>query len=94
MRNPTIGKIKDTVTELHLHIDDSVPRVAQPARRIPFHLQKQMSEELEQLEWQGIIKKVDGATPWVFPLVVSPNKNGSFHLCIDKRRPNEAIRRK
>ena len=33
-----IGKLKDT--ELHLHIDDSVSPVAQPARRIPFHLRK------------------------------------------------------
>lgn len=86
-----IGKLKDT--KLHLHIDDSVPPVAQPARRVPFHIQKQVSEELEQLEHQGIIEKVDGATPWVSPLVVTPKKNGSVRLCVDMRRPNEAIRR-
>ena len=86
-----IGKLKDT--ELHLHIDDSVPPVAQPARRIPFHLRKQVSEELEQLEQQGTIEKVNGATPWVSPLVVSPKKSGNVRLCVDMRRPNEAIRR-
>ena len=86
-----IGKLKDT--ELHLHIDDSVPPVAQRARRVPFHLRKQVSEELEQLERQGIIEKVNGATPWVSPLVVTPKKNGSVRLCVDMRRPNEAIRR-
>lgn len=86
-----IGKLKGT--EVKLHIDDSVPPVAQQPRRIPFHLRKQVSEELAQLEKQGIIEKVDGATPWVSPLVAIPKKNGSVRLCIDMREPNQAIRR-
>ena len=37
--------------------------VAQPARRIPFHLQKKVTVELKKLEMQVIIEKVEGPTP-------------------------------
>ena len=59
-----IGKLKGV--EVKLHIDQSVPPpVAQRARRIPFHMRKKVAKELDQLEQQGIIEKVDGPTPWV-----------------------------
>ena len=86
-----IGKLKDA--EVQLHIDETITPVAQAARRIPFHLRKQVSEELDNLERQGIIEKVEGATPWVSPLVVIPKKNGGVRLCVDMRMPNKAIRR-
>ena len=86
-----IGKLEDF--EVKLHIDTSVPPVAQPARRVPFHMRKQVATELEKLEKQGIIEKVNGPTPWVSPLVVIPKKNGDIRLCVDMRMPNMAIRR-
>ena len=65
-----IEELKDFAVKLH--IDQSVPPVAQPARRIPFHMRKKVSAALEQLEQQGIIEKVQGPTPFVSPLVVIP----------------------
>lgn len=67
--------------------------VAQPARRIPFHLRQKVSAALDKLEQQGIIEKVDGATPWISPLVVIPKKDGDIRLCVDMRMANRAIQR-
>ena len=67
--------------------------VAQKARRIPFHLRKKVEQELNNLEQQGIIEKVNGPTPWVSPLVVIPKKNGDVRLCVDMRMANKAIER-
>ena len=86
-----IGNLKNT--EVKLHIDKTVPPVAQPARRIPFHLRQKVSQELDNLENQGIIEKVEGATPWVSPLVVIPKKIGDVCLCVDMRMANKAINR-
>ena len=86
-----IGELKDF--EVKLHIDQSVPSVAQPARRIPFHMRKKVSAALEQLEQQGIIEKVQGPTPFVSPLVVIPKKDGDVRLCVDMRMANKAIHR-
>ena len=85
-----IGNLKGV--EIKLHIDKEVPPVAQQARRIPFHLRKQVEKELDHLESLGIIEDVEGPTPWVSPLVIIPKKNGDVRLCIDMRMANRAIR--
>ena len=86
-----IGKLKGV--EVKLHIDQSVPPVAQRARRTPFHMRKKVAKELDQLEQQGIIEKVDGPTPWVSPLVITPKKSGDVRICVDMRMANTAIKR-
>ena len=45
-----IGKLKNY--QVKLHIDDSVKPVAQDHRRVPFHLRKNVEQELEKLETQ------------------------------------------
>jgi hypothetical protein len=86
-----IGTLKNF--EVKLHIDDTVPPVAQTPRRIPFHMRQKVSDALDMLESDGIIEKVSDATPWVSPLVVIPKKDGEIRLCIDMRMANQAIQR-
>jgi len=86
-----IGNLKNTAVELY--IDKTVQPTAQPPRRVPFHVRKKVEQELENLEQQGIIEKVEGATPWVSPLVIIPKKNGDVRLCVDMRMANRAIKR-
>ena len=74
-----IGQLKDV--EVKLHIDHTVTPVAQQPRRIPFHVRKKVEAELINLERKGIIERVDGPTPWVSPLVVTPKKNGDVRMC-------------
>ncbi|GAA6091502.1 uncharacterized protein LOC125138846 [Tachysurus ichikawai] len=62
-----IGKLKNV--QVKLHIDDTVKPVAQPHRRIPFNVRKKVEKELQLLEDEGIIEKVQGPTPWVSPIV-------------------------
>ena len=86
-----IGQLKDF--SVKLHIDPTVTPVAQPARKIPFHMRKQVADKLKALESQGIIEKATGPTPWISPLVVIPKKDGDVRLCVDMRMPNRAILR-
>ena len=84
-----IGKLDNY--QLQLHIDDSVPPVAQAPRRIPFHIRKAVQAKLDELETLGIIEPVKGPTPWVSPLVAVPKPNGDIRVCIDMRQANSAI---
>ena len=84
-----IGKLKNA--EVTLHIDESVPPVAQATRRNPFHMRKAVAKKLMDLEEQGIFENVEGPTPWVFPLVLIPKNSGEIRLYIDMRRANKAI---
>ena len=68
--------------------------VAQPHRRIPFHLRKKVEDELKLLLEQDIIEKVSGPTPWISPVVTppKPNQPEKVRLCIDMhRQANQAI---
>ena len=58
-------------------------------------MRKKVSKELENLEREGIIEKVEGATPWVSPVVVVPKPQDSeaIRLCIAMRMANRAILR-
>ena len=88
-----VGKLKDY--QVKLHIDSSVPPVAQPHRRVPFQVRRQLEEQLEKDEENGVIERVDGPTPWVSPVVVAPKPKqpGKIRMCVDMRRANEAIQR-
>ena len=88
-----IGKLKNY--QVKLHIDYSVKPVAQGHRRVPFHLRKKVEQELEKLESQDIIERVDGPTPWVSPIVTptKPNDPNNIRLCVDMREANEAVMR-
>jgi hypothetical protein len=88
-----VGKLKNH--EVELHIDPTVVPVAQPHRRVPFHLRKQVEEELQTLLDQDIIERAEGPTPWMSPIVtpIKPNEPGKLRLCVDMRQANRAILR-
>ena len=88
-----IGKLKGHLVKLH--IDKTVPPVAQRERRIPFALREKVNIEIEKLEKAGIIEDVTNEpTPWLNPLVIAIKPDGkSRRLCLDMRCANEAISR-
>ena len=88
-----IGCIKGV--EAKIHIDSNMQPVAQPHRRIPFHMRKKLEVELQRLEELDIIEKVHGPTPWVSPIVVAPKPKApeEIRICVDMRVPNQAVKR-
>ena len=84
-----IGKLKDY--QLKIHVDPEVTPVAQPQRRVPFHVRTDVEKKLEELQMLDIIEDVEGPTPWVLPLVAVPKSNGDVRVCVDMRQANEAV---
>ena len=87
-----IGKLKDF--KLKFHVDPTVVPTKQQHFRIPFHLRQKVGEELDQLEADGLIEKVNGPTTWISPIHVVPKKQeGEIRIVVDARRVNKAIKR-
>ena len=87
-----IGCLKDQ--QAKLHIDTNVQPVAQRYRRVPFHVRKNIEEQLDKDEQLGVIEKASGPTPWVSPIVVVPKKQqNKVRVCVDMRAANKAIKR-
>ena len=88
-----LGKLKDNAVKLN--IDENFIPVAEPQRRIPFHIREKVKRAIENLEKDDIIEKVPGtqATPWISPIVAVPKKDDDVRICVDMRKPNQAIQR-
>ena len=48
-------------------------------------------QKLKELENLDVIKKVNGSTQWVNPLVTVEKTNGDVLVCLDMRETNKAI---
>ena len=81
--------------QVKLHIDESVQPVAQPHRRVLFHVRQQLAEQLKRDEDLGVVERIKGLTPWVSPIVVAPKPKspGQVRVCVDMRQANQAIKR-
>ena len=86
-----IGKLKDF--QLKVPIDPEIPPVAQPIRRVPYHLRDKLSTKLDELVELDIIEKVGGPSSWVSPVVVVPKPSGDIRLCVDMRQAHMAVKR-
>lgn len=84
-----LGKLNRTI-KLQVK-EDIIPSIQTP-RRIPIHYRQQLKTTLEELEGQGIIKKVEQHTPWVSNLLLV-KRNDKMRLCLDPVRLNQALLR-
>ena len=63
-------------------IDPNYPLVQHVLRHIPVTLQKEVKEEIAELEGKGIIQKVAESTSWISRMVVLV-KPGKIRICLD-----------
>ncbi|XP_018402108.1 PREDICTED: uncharacterized protein K02A2.6-like [Cyphomyrmex costatus] len=65
----------------------------EPCRRVPLRLRDKLQKELQKMEDEGIVEKVQEPTDWVNALVVVTKKDGSLRVCLDPHHLNQAIQR-
>ena len=85
-----IGSFKG---EAKLHLKDDATASIDPPRKCSVHVQEKLKRELEQMENDGIIKKVDHHTDWCSSLTTALKKDGSLRICLDPRKLNQSLKR-
>ena len=85
-----LGKMEE---KLHLEVNESVPPVIMPPRRVPVALKGKFQEEIDRLIGVGVLEKVEEPTKWASSAVVTAKSNGKVRVCIDPRPLNEALSR-
>ena len=63
------------------------------ARNIPLPLCDKVKQELDVMEAQGVISKVQQPNPWCTGMVVVKKKNGGVRICIDLKSLNQYVLR-
>ncbi|KAJ1148210.1 hypothetical protein NDU88_001047 [Pleurodeles waltl] len=78
---------------VHLHINQFVQSVALAHRKTAFRLRPKVKVELQKLEAEDIIEKVEGPTTWVFPIVFTQKlkQPEEVLICADMCLSNTAI---
>ena len=71
---------KTTVAE-HFIDTGNVTPVKIPPRPIPFHIQNESINKLEDMAKEGIIRPSN--SPWCAPAVYVPKSNGEIRICVD-----------
>ncbi len=76
---------------VHINIRNDSEGEQIPPRRIPFALLNKVQVELERMEKEGVISKVDTATKFVSPMVLVEKQSGELRICLDPQALNDCI---
>ena len=86
-----IGKLKDYVVKLPS--DPNIKPVAEPPRRVPYHLKSRIEEALADMVNQGVIEELPPKqqTPWISNIVIAPKDYGNIRVTLDAKNLNKAL---
>ena len=80
--------------EYHIKLKEcTTPYAVLAPRRVAVPLLPKVKAELEQLENQGVISKVNEPTKWCAPMVVVPKPDGDVRICVDLTKLNGSVYR-
>ena len=78
------------LTSHKIDTGDAQPIKMHP-RRVPLHLQQEVTNNLTQMLANGIISP--SCSPWAAPVVLVKKKGGGLRFCVDYRKLNEVTRK-
>ena len=86
-----LGKLQG---EYDIKLSDNVtPFALTTPRRIPLPLMAQVKDELDKMERENIITRVEGPTDWCAGIVVVPKPNNKVRICVDLTQLNKCVKR-
>lgn len=72
----------------HIYTDDHINPIRQPQRIMNPMMKEIVKEELQEFLQVGFIYPIFDSQ-WISPLMVVPNKNGKWRICVDYRELNK-----
>src|SRR6218665_2317745 len=79
--------------DVHLQVNEKVPPVQMPLRRLPLSVRDKVGAELRRLEDLGVIESVSEPSPWISALLVVAKLDGRIRICMDPKPLNKAFLR-
>ena len=86
-----LGKLNGHV--VRLHVDDNVKPVAEPPRRIPYHLENRVEESISEMLKNDVIEEHPSSepAPWTSNIVIAPKEDGDIRITLDAKNVNKAL---
>ena len=77
----------------HIELKEDATPVVHAQRKFSIHLRDQLKAQLDNMENNEVIKKVQEPTDWVNSMVCTKKSDGSLRVCLDPKDLNKAIKR-
>ena len=87
-----LGQIKHQEYDIKLTQEATPYAIAVP-RQVPIPLRKETERELQRMERNGVISRVEDPTEWCAPMVVTPKSCGKVRVCVDLTKLNQFVQR-
>ena len=87
-----LGQIKHQEYDIKLTQEATPYAIAVP-RQVPIPLRKETERELQRMERNGVISRVEDPTEWCAPMVVAPKSGGKVRVCVDLTKLNQFVQR-
>ena len=87
-----LGQIKDQEYDIKV-THEATPFAITVPRQVPIPLRKETERELQRMERNGEISRVEDPTEWCAPMVVTPKSNGKVRVCVDLTKLNQFVQR-
>ena len=87
-----LGQIKHQEYNIKLTQEATPYAIAVP-RQVPIPLRKETERELQRMECNGVISRVEDPTEWCAPMVVTPKSCGKVRVCVDLTKLNQFVQR-
>ena len=68
----------------HIEVDPTVTPVINPPTTVSAALRDHVKEELDDMEEQGVIRKVEEPTDWVNSMAIVEKPNSSLWICLEQ----------
>jgi len=72
---------------------NATPFALTTPRRIPLRIMAQVKDELDRMEREKIISRVEGPSDWCAGIVVVPKPNKKVRICVDLTQLNKCVKR-
>ncbi|CAE1292604.1 unnamed protein product [Acanthosepion pharaonis] len=74
-----------------LAVNPNVPCHIDPPRRTPIAMREKIKAELDKMESQGVIRRIEEPTNWVSSLTYVTKRDNTIRVCLDPRALNKAL---
>ena len=87
-----IGKLRGY--QVKLHTEAEVKPVAEPPRRIPYHLKERVDNAISLMLQDDVIEEHPSSeqAPWVSNIVIAPKDDGDIRITLDAKKVNKALK--
>ena len=87
-----LGQIKGQECDIKL-TENATPFAINVPRQVPIPLNQKTAQELQRVERNGAISRIDEPTKWCAPKVVTPKSNEKDRVCVDLTKLDRYVQR-